>query len=744
MRIRKMTANFGRLQEQVLELEPGLNVISGQNEAGKTTWAEFLLAMLYGVETRTRAKNGQLPIRTRFAPWDGTPMSGSVELEKDGTRILLERSSENGPLSSFRAKDAETGCDIPGLTAAGCGEFLIGAERAVYQRSGFFRQRQLAVSSDAQLEKRLSSLVTAGSEDYSYAELDARLRKLQSAIRHNQSGELPKAEGALLDTERRLSALEALRTKQNEILAELSACEAREETLRQTLAGIEAYNAMQRRERLRHAKEELQAAWEDREAWQAVCEELPSEGSLSALEVRLQLLQQQAQAAAEEASLDPILTPEPPDDPLFSNLTPKQIEEKAQTDAASAETLQQAVPMGAGRLLCRLIPALLLIAAGAVLLLRLSLPSWLPIKRIPYRDLIGWGLCGLGALIGLLAFLARIRSGRIARQKQFEAEALLAAYHAQSPKDILRQGALAKRRLETYREQKQLAARQTEERNHQALVLMEKQNALIRQAQSLEPSCDSLRKAAALIQDAAQARHALSLAARTQEEAQRLVSALEAQAGEEAEAEAADLGRFADCSKAETLSEHEKCLEQLTRLRSNADRLTGAIAQAGDAIALQAQREELTQQVDRLRARYRALELARTVLEQADREIRSRFAPILCQKASELFSRLTGGKYDRIDLDRDLFISVHPRGSTISRPIFFLSTGAQDLLYFSLRLAICDLVIPEAPIVLDDALVYLDDARAKQALQVLRDLGKTRQILLFTCHTREKRLLDEQ
>ena len=65
-----------------------------------------------------------------------------------------------------------------------------------------------------------------------------------------------------------------------------------------------------------------------------------------------------------------------------------------------------------------------------------------------------------------------------------------------------------------------------------------------------------------------------------------------------------------------------------------------------------------------------------------------------------------------------------------------------DQLYLALRLAICDLLLPDAPIVLDDVLVYFDDERALLALETLREMSKSRQILLFTCQNREKRLLN--
>ncbi|MCR5552981.1 MAG: ATP-binding protein, partial [Oscillospiraceae bacterium] len=68
MKLKSMQATFGRLDRKKLDLQPGLNVISGGNETGKSTWAEFLTAMLYGVDTRARGKGAELPVKTKYEP----------------------------------------------------------------------------------------------------------------------------------------------------------------------------------------------------------------------------------------------------------------------------------------------------------------------------------------------------------------------------------------------------------------------------------------------------------------------------------------------------------------------------------------------------------------------------------------------------------------------------------------------------------------------------------------------------
>ena len=84
--IRKMSATFGRLQNQSLELQDGLNIIEAPNEAGKSTWCAFLSAMLFGINSRERDKAGFIADKNRFAPWAGVSMSGRLDcLAGDGS-----------------------------------------------------------------------------------------------------------------------------------------------------------------------------------------------------------------------------------------------------------------------------------------------------------------------------------------------------------------------------------------------------------------------------------------------------------------------------------------------------------------------------------------------------------------------------------------------------------------------------------------------------------------------------------
>ena len=178
MKIRKLTASFGKLENESLSFHEGLNVIYAPNESGKTTWCAFIQAMLYGVDSSQRARAGFLPDKLRYAPWSGAPMEGTMELTADRCDITLTRSSraKNAPMKEFSATYTGTNTPVEGLTEANAGELLTGVSRDVFRRTAFIAQGTMAVKGSPELEKRISSIVSTGEEQTSYTEADERLR----------------------------------------------------------------------------------------------------------------------------------------------------------------------------------------------------------------------------------------------------------------------------------------------------------------------------------------------------------------------------------------------------------------------------------------------------------------------------------------------------------------------------------------------------------------------------------------
>lgn len=734
MRIRWMQATFGRLKGQRLELQPGLNLITGENEAGKSTWAEFLMAMLYGVETRSRSRGQELPVKTRYAPWSGAPMAGSMELDWQGRSVLLERTSELSPMGSFSARDPDSGSPIPELTGNRCGQVLLGVEAGVYQRSAFLRQRRPAVTADPQLEKRLSGLVTAGTEDYAYGEIDGGLRKLQTALWYHQTGALPRAREALEEKRQALADMEARLEKRSRLAAALRDREAELQELTRIREGLDRLEQRSLFLAAAECSQALDQARAERSAREAACEGLPEPQTVAPLRTRLRELREQLEAAAMEEAMDPIALPELPEDPRFAGLTTQQIREQTQAHAAQIRQAQELPALSAHTygLIRSQIPGL------AALLLSLALFHWLP---FPGSGILAWVLLGLGAGWILWAVLRHWRTVTREQKAKSQARELLQHYGVESAYQVIQAGAEFVRQLESLRKVREEAERALEARRDRIRNLTEERQALLDRLQALGAEAADPDQAEAWFVRADQARLELEQAQRREyrcrSQLERLQRHLPEAPPPETEPEA-----YADYDPAVIRDRLSRCTEAIRSLRTEADRLDGAIAQAGDPLVLHAEAAALEAEIRRLETRYSALELARAALEQADTEIRSRFAPLLCARAGELFSELTEGQYDRVRLDRDLRVTVHPAGSSTDRPLGYLSGGTADQLYLAIRLAICDLLLPQAPIVLDDALVFFDDHRAALALKLLRRLARDRQILIFTCQSRERRLLD--
>ena len=112
MRINSLyLAHFGRFHQEKIQLQPGINVIYGENEAGKSTVHHFIQAMLFGVE-RLRGKASKKDEYSRFQPWEqGKNYEGTMEITHDGMRYRLIRNFYRED-EYFRVEQLDTGKEM--------------------------------------------------------------------------------------------------------------------------------------------------------------------------------------------------------------------------------------------------------------------------------------------------------------------------------------------------------------------------------------------------------------------------------------------------------------------------------------------------------------------------------------------------------------------------------------------------------------------------------------------------------
>ena len=140
----------------------------------------------------------------------------------------------------------------------------------------------------------------------------------------------------------------------------------------------------------------------------------------------------------------------------------------------------------------------------------------------------------------------------------------------------------------------------------------------------------------------------------------------------------------------------------------------------------------------RLEEQCRALELAVEELQKAAQVTAGSMERSMSRRASEIFSAITDGKYRSLETDRQRGITVWDGERKI--PAGRLSRGTVEQIYFCIRMAAAEILTEEPlPLILDDVFAFYDDKRLESVLKWLSGQGK--QVIIFTCHSREKKLL---
>lgn len=140
----------------------------------------------------------------------------------------------------------------------------------------------------------------------------------------------------------------------------------------------------------------------------------------------------------------------------------------------------------------------------------------------------------------------------------------------------------------------------------------------------------------------------------------------------------------------------------------------------------------------RLEEQCRALELAVEELQKAAQVTAGSMERSMSRRASEIFSAITDGKYRSLETDRQRGITVWDGERKI--PAGRLSRGTVEQIYFCIRMAAAEILTEEPlPLILDDVFAFYDDKRLESVLKWLS--GQEKQVIIFTCHSREKKLL---
>ena len=170
---------FGPLVEEKLELAPGMNVVYGPNEAGKSTWHAALYAGLCGMRRSGGRTAADRDFVRRHKPWNGTDRweVSAVVARDNGVRVELRHdlSARTGT-----AQDADiAGHDYaPDIIRDGApdGAVFLGLDRRSFLGTACVRQADIVrvlEAADSLQEALQRAADTAGADATAAAAIDA-------------------------------------------------------------------------------------------------------------------------------------------------------------------------------------------------------------------------------------------------------------------------------------------------------------------------------------------------------------------------------------------------------------------------------------------------------------------------------------------------------------------------------------------------------------------------------------------
>ena len=721
MQIKRMDATFGKLESAHLELQPGLNIIYAPNESGKSTWCHFIRTMLYGLPTRDR---GTMADKNRFAPWSGIPMSGQLEFSSNGQNFTVTRRTQraNSPLGEFSCTYSGTADSVPNITAINFGETLLGVGRDVFVRSAFIGQSGLALDKDAELERRISSLITSGEEEVSFSETNDRLKKQLNRRKHNKTGLIPALELEISQLRTTLQQLQSLHDSEEAARQQLAQYQHQAADLQQRL---EQWDAIEKQDALRNylqAQQAARTAAEYAQTLQQTDAALPNAAELARINGMADALEQtldRAKEAADAVTAHQAAAQQARDiwqaHPLYP-ADEKQLDARLAATATSGKTFSVWIAL------------LALIAGGTI-----GFGTWHFLPQLPASLAIGVISC---ALILIIYNGIRIHRNKVtiaqteSRRQQLSADI---ATYLQLQKQCEAAEAEAQRSSVT--------AEELHRSCREGLLQ------LLGMVQPFSPTAANLTNVRSALEQAVLRRQKLDRALQAAKESQLRCQLLHQHLPQGPLPDPDELLTRPATSRAQVQESLPRALANVQTVRSQLDMLGGQIRAMGDRDTLESRLSQKQNELSRLQAEYDAISKAMDALSRADQTLQNRFSPELGQRAAQIFGALTDHRYRQVLFDRSFALSATPAGDTAPRDIRLLSQGTADQLYLATRLAICEMVLPAekaVPLILDDALANFDDKRMGTALDWLVQAAQERQILLFTCHTRESRYLAEQ
>ncbi len=733
---------FGKFVNQAFDLSKPVSVFRGENGWGKTTLADFLESMFYGIDGG-RSKSVTDNNRIKYEPWSGARFGGAITFTHNQRTYRVERFFGKTPSADVvRVFDGNNMlCYDFGERAEHLGEALFGVDRESYRRTAYLPQGQgqtggLTGDIRSKLLAVLTAEQTTGGGQNAIDRLDAAERALR-AKRRPAKGKLDEIDEKLVyiqeqkaDCVRAAQAMQAQKQELSDRLARLQTVSAElekltaaaeEYTRRSEMAAMQAARE-EMQEKLTQAKEKL-AQWDvffngnDSQTLNtaglenAVKEYYDGKEALAKLEEEFASLTAQmqerevlqAQLAACQKTLENF-------EMLLATPAPSEKEKKQ----SRAEIKYDKKKRRGGTMI-------------SVLSLALAIVGAIFVQSIPALGISLLCVGALGVLSGLITVFRHTKSApkKEKTKRTFEDAALAARYEANNAEiaSLRQKLALFAPDIET-----QFASQNEDIQNRKnRLAALDKAIVDFLSHFRFENVYDYRTAIARLKEGVAQyAENSVIV----NEYSQKLAALPPPITGEERYS-AMDMENLL-ARKTSFENERERLTAETARLSALLEGQESRVAQLAD---YEGEESLLTEEKARLERRLIAVRTAKELLVRARANMANRYLEPV-ERACARYAKILGfAPSDNIRFSAD-GTPVVEENAAYRIPDYY-SAGMQDLLGFCVRMALAETVFARhtPTLILDDPFANLDDIKTEKAKTLVKELSKKYQIIYFTCKT---------
>ena len=196
MKIKNIKINaYGNLENKEINLEDNINIIHGENEAGKSTLLSYIVNTLYGI---SKTKDGrEISDYEKYKPWNSTEFSGKLSYKlEDGEEyeIFRDFNKKNPKIYNSKLEDITANFDTDKKDGSKFFVEQTGIDKQTYLSTVVSMQQEVRLEEKNQniLIQRIANLASSGEDNVSYKKAMTKLQdKIRDEIGTNKTSQKP-------------------------------------------------------------------------------------------------------------------------------------------------------------------------------------------------------------------------------------------------------------------------------------------------------------------------------------------------------------------------------------------------------------------------------------------------------------------------------------------------------------------------------------------------------------------------